>query len=192
VADFSAAIKMRAGLSGVKLPGRALFNRGVLHYLLGDYPAAVNDLEQFNRQYPEERQSPYTMLWLYLAREWSGSSGRYGLSSSCRSFWREEECERKPGEFAHLPWPGPLFALHLEQLSAEEVIGRVPRGKTERQSKEYLCDAYFHLGEYYQMRGESSQARQWWQMALETGMSHLSEYTGAQSGMQKGAVLSLF
>ncbi|MBF0098185.1 MAG: tetratricopeptide repeat protein [Magnetococcales bacterium] len=192
VADFSAAIKMRAGLSGVNLPGRALFNRGVAHYFLGEYAAAMNDLEQFSLQYPSERQTPYTVLWLYLARERSGSYGRYGLSSSCRSLWSQEACAHKSGEFAHLSWPGPLFALHLEQLSAEEMLARVPRGKTERQGKEYLCDAYFHLGEYYQLRGASSQAREWWQKAIETGMTHLSEYTGSQLGMQRGVALSLF
>ncbi|MBF0185328.1 MAG: tetratricopeptide repeat protein [Magnetococcales bacterium] len=191
IADFSAAMKMRAALPGSNLPGRALFNRGVLYYLLAEYAEAEKDLEQYLRHTPPAMRSPYSVLWLYLARERAGSSGRYGLVSSCKTVWREEECERKPGEFAHLPWPGAIFAMYLEQLSAEELIGLVPRGKSERQGKEYLCDAYFYLGEYYSLKGEYNQARQWWQMAVETGMNHLSEYSGSQMALQRGSVINL-
>ncbi|WP_130471479.1 tetratricopeptide repeat protein [Candidatus Magnetaquicoccus inordinatus] len=192
ITDFSAAIKMRSDLPGSNMSSRALFNRGIMYYLLGEYQSAVNDLEQYSKSNKAQQRSPYAVLWHYLAQERSGVSGRYELVSSCRRLWREEECERKSGEFAHLSWPGPLFALHLEQLSAEEVVGRVPRGQTERQSKEYLCDIYFHLGEYYSIRGEQGQARYWWQMALETGMTHLSEYTGSQMGIQRNSLFTMF
>ncbi len=182
LADFSAAIQLRKGQSG-----KALYNRGTTYFLLGEFALAAADLGPFVRQNPKRNRSPYPMLWLYLAQSRAGLDGRSGLAEGCSLAWSDEVCQRRSGRFVSMDWPGPLFALHLEQISPETLLKKIPQGETDRHHQEHLCDAYFHLGEYYLLKREWGLARKWWQMAVDTRMTHLNEHTAAAMELQRSA-----
>ncbi|MEO5363764.1 MAG: hypothetical protein H7838_09100 [Magnetococcus sp. DMHC-8] len=186
VADFSGALQLRSGRSGKGLPGKALLNRGITHFLRRDFALAVADLDAFVRQSATDSRSPYPVLWLYLARSQAGMDGRALLADGCRLAWRDEECNRRSGDWVRMAWPGPLFALHAEQIPPDDLLHKLPRAETGRQHQEQLCDAYFHLGAYHGLKGEQGMARHWWQMAVDTQMTHLSEHAAALAALQGG------
>ncbi len=165
IGDFSKAITLRRGT-----PTKALHNRGITYFFLGRFRESAQDLAGFIKQNPDIT-SPYPHLWLYLARKRAGQDGRTLLS-------------RHANLLTNLSWPGPVVALHLGKRSPDELLASIGQGNVGK-SGEDACDAYFHLGEYYLLKGDEKQARHWFHQAVATGQQRLNEHIAAGTEIQR-------
>ncbi|MEO5372389.1 MAG: tetratricopeptide repeat protein [Magnetococcus sp. DMHC-1] len=145
---------------------KPLYDRGVVHFIQGEFAAAADDLQAFLQQMPDIA-SPYPHLWLYLARA-RASHDKKGGNHLENTLFLEQ-----------ITWPSPLIRLHREELDVTTLLSHTAH-HTAQKHLENQCDAFFHLGEYHLLRGDGRAARSWFRRALDTGMVHLDEYAAAR------------
>lgn len=146
----------------------AFQNRGNIHFFSGRFNKASFD---YRRSLGLEPSDQFSAIWLYLARSRAGGNGRSDLVSQSK-------------DWNLVKWPGPVVSLYLDQISASELI-EIAHGRTRKEQKEIVSEAYFYGGEYHLLRYDSEAATKMFRQVIQQGVQNLVEYTGAMVELKR-------
>jgi tetratricopeptide (TPR) repeat protein len=121
IADYDAAVNLSPKMS------EALAARGRAHYAQGAYAEAVIDLSAALPLGPSDT-TPYTVLWLYLART------RAGLLAS-------EALAQDAAKLDKTAWPWPIVSAFLGETTPDAVLAGRAHGDNAKE-----CEADFYFG----------------------------------------------
>ncbi len=156
VRDFTESIRLDPNYDATfRSRGRSLF-------LLGDFKGAAED---FKTALSMDETWAYSMLWLYMSLERAGMDGRTGL---------KEQAKRLDLNM----WPGPVVSLYLGEFTQSGVIEGLNDGSTYVDS-ETFCEAYFYIGQYYLMLGQTEKAREMLERAVGTDVTGFPEHSAS-------------
>ena len=144
----------------------AVFGRGRAHFYNGDNARAVADLELAMKLEP----SPYTAIWLYLARKRGGADAESALDN-----------ETREGRAA---WPGQIVVLYLGRTDTNSVMAAA----TDRDAKiqrEQRCEANFFIAHWHLLRGNRDQAVGLLKEAQAGCPKDFMEYEGAVAELRR-------
>jgi tetratricopeptide (TPR) repeat protein len=134
--SFSAAVRARPD------EGESYNGRGVMRMILGDLAPAITDLKLAVQIIPD---AIYPAIWHHLAR--SKAAGAIDKESLDRLQ------RHKSG-----PWPAPIAAYLLGELSAEELLVQARKAQ-QYDIPAHLSDAYYVIGERF-LLSDVDEARQ--------------------------------
>lgn len=144
----------------------AYFNRGIALYYGGRASLAAQDFEVF-RQY--QQNDPYRVLWQFLADvELDKHQAQQKLAAYAKSI-------------NDAVWAKSIIELYLNEITQNTFIERLTdnvnsnEGLTQR-----LCEAYFYLGKYNQMQGDTNSAINFFKLALSTNVYEFVEHRYAK------------
>ncbi len=162
--DFSRAIGLTDQiLSKDPQNTTALINRGRSKYLSKHLPGSVNDFKAALSDSSVARTG-YPLIWLYLANLHDGAD-----SSKLTAQYSDDQL---PTE-----WPRPIVDLMRGRASEESVLSAA---KTQKSPPNALCEAYFYIAEKHLASGDKSRARQYWQKAVDQGVTEFVEDSAAK------------
>jgi tetratricopeptide (TPR) repeat protein len=144
-----------------------LNGRSQAYFDLGRFATAVTDLSAAAKLDPSY---PYYPLWLYVSRVRAGQDGRAELEKNSR--------QAKLAE-----WPGPVFNLFLGKTTPEAILSAANNSNAKK-DREQHCEAYFYLGEYALMKGNTAEARRFFQQSVDTGVTGFVEHAEAQAELK--------
>jgi tetratricopeptide (TPR) repeat protein len=139
----------------------AYANRGRAYFYQGAFKAGAAELLRAN----ELEESPYSMIWRYLARQRAGDNGA-------------PELEANAAQLKSKNWPYSVVELYLGRRSPAEVLS-VASKPDER------CEAQFYIGEWHLLRGDRAAAAAALQTAVDTCSKEFDEYTGALAELKR-------
>ena len=144
----------------------AYLNRGIALYYGGRPNLAADDFKVF-RQY--QQNDPYRVLWQYLADVETN----------------KEQAVQNLLAYAQLVddnvWAKNVINLYLGKMSQTEFINNLAdRVNSNQALTERLCEAYFYLGKYSQMRGDVNSAINFFKLALSTNVYEFVEHRYAK------------
>lgn len=142
-------------------------NRGMIRFFLGQFATAQPDLARAL----ELDSHSNALLWLYLARSRAGQDAR-------------SELERNVAHIELSPRGGKTVNLFLGKAIPETLLIAATDPDAEADRRQH-CEAYFYLGEYALIGGNSVEAKRLFQQAIDTGQTTLAEYTGAQAELKR-------
>lgn len=144
----------------------AYLNRGIALYYGGRAGLASDDFQVF-RNYQEN--DPYRILWQYLADvETNQVQAKTDLS-----LYAQAVDDRV--------WAKNIIYLYAEHISQREFIERLTDNvKSNKALTERLCEAYFYLGKYSQMKGDKHSAINFFKLALSTNVYEFVEHRYAK------------
>jgi lipoprotein NlpI len=125
IVEYDMAIKLQPEYA------EAYFARGRAHFALAQFAAAVTNFRQSLKLEPADA---YSVLWLHLARNRSGTADA-------------GEFSRNAATLDRTIWPGPLLDLYLGNTTGQQVRLASTKGDAAAQ-KETRCEAAFYIGEY--------------------------------------------
>jgi len=172
IADFTKAIELE--------PKYAMpyYNRGNILYCRMNLKGAIPDYHKALENDYQPRNYPYLMLLITLQKT--------GMS--------QKEYEAYKREFRNFVaynrtydsiWNISLF--YLGNISEEEVLVRAQKGRNEKQIKEWLCEAYYYLGEYRLLKGDKKGAEDYFQKCIATNVFTTAEYQNAKAMLKRMA-----
>ncbi len=144
----------------------AYLNRGIALYYGGRPSLAADDFKVF-RQY--QQNDPYRVLWQYLADVETD----------------KVKAEQNLLAYAQLidenVWAKNVINLYLGNISQSEFIHRLAdKVSSNKALTERLCEAYFYLGKYSQMKGDVNSAINFFKLALSTNVYEFVEHRYAK------------
>lgn len=142
----------------------AYYYRGNLYFYQGNYAAAAAD---FRRHAELAPNNPYTAIKLYATAARSGENAIGELRKLAARFDREA-------------WPYPIVALYLGERSPQSVLDEVAAAGAQQQ-KGRACEAYFYVGYYFLLAGDTGRAKALFEKALATGVEDYNEYKIAKA-----------
>ncbi|WP_406545496.1 hypothetical protein [Succinimonas sp.] len=154
---FDAALELEPTLSSIYSA------RGIaLYYGLRDQMAH----EDFSRYYLEDRNDVFRIVWLYIIES---------------KLHPEQAVPRLQERFRLLAdredlWNVRMLQVMLGLRSEADFWEHVLDGATEEQKTERLCEAYFYLGKYHQIKGEEERANDYFRLAMMTNVTYYLEY----------------
>lgn len=144
----------------------AYFNRGIALYYGGRPTLALDDLNVF-RMY--QQNDPYRLLWQYFAHvKIDAKQAASNLSEYSKLINNKV-------------WAKNIIQLYLGKMSQDNFITHLTdnvnsnKGLTER-----LCEAYFYLGKYSQMKGDINAAINFFKLSLGTNVYEFVEHRYAK------------
>ena len=144
----------------------AYLNRGIALYYGGRANLASDDFKVF-RQY--QHNDPYRVLWQYLADLETNQQQAVQDLSLYAEFIDEKV------------WAKKVINLYLGKISQETFIYHLADNVSSNQAlTERLCEAYFYLGKYSQMRGDVNAAINFFKLALSTNVYEFVEHRYAK------------
>lgn len=144
----------------------AYFNRGIALYYGGRPSLAVEDINHFHQQQKDE---PYRIIWLYLAEQEIDAASAM------------TELQTRSSSVNNNVWAKDIIDLFLGKLSQSQFLARLPNGiSSGRELTERLCEAYFYLGKYNQMKGELNAAANFFKLAMGTNVFDFVEHRYAK------------
>ena len=144
----------------------AYFNRGIALYYGGRPDLAVDDFKAFKAY---QVNDPYRVLWQYLADvELDQQSAKQELIEAAKliddSLWAKK-----------------VIALYLGEMSQGQFIAQLTENiHTNQALTERLCEAYFYLGKYSQIRGDVNAAINFFKLAMSTNVYEFVEHRYAK------------
>ena len=142
----------------------AYYYRGNLYFYQGKYAAAAADFRRHAELAPGH---PYTLIKLYVTTARTGKDAK-------------PELRTRAAKLRSKDWPFPIIELYLGRVSAESVLDTVS-GKGSRRQKERACEAYFYVGYYFLLAGDTDRAKNLFEKALATGVEDFNEYKTAKA-----------
>jgi tetratricopeptide (TPR) repeat protein len=162
IQDYDQSLQLNAKNAG------AFSARSQAHTNLGQYADAASDLVEAQKLDPS---FPYYSLWLYVARFRAGQDGR-------------AELEKNAGQMKLAEWPGPMANLFLGKITPEAILSAA-NNPDAKKNREQHCEAYFYLGEYALMKGNTAEAKRLFQQSVDTGVTSFIEYAYAQTELKR-------
>jgi rhomboid protease GluP len=154
--DYDEAIRRAPGDES------AYRSRGALHFYLGDFVAAADDLGRVAQSEPDD---PYAMLWTYLA-------AARGDAEAAQRRLAQAATQGGPG------WPRPVLDLFL----GERTVGATLAAAIEAPQR---CEAEFYVGEWQLLRGDRTAAVSALKVALDACPKSFIESKGAQAELKR-------
>lgn len=146
-------------------------NRGIALHYYGRNELAMEDFEQF---YFEKPQDPYRAIWLYfseLAADAEGARMRLVYNST---------------QLNHTDWSFDIVDLLLGNLDEQTFITNMGKNLTsQRELAERLCEGYFYLAKMSLNNGNDEKAKNYFRLALSTGVHEFVEYKYAWLELNK-------
>ena len=134
--------------------------RGRTYFYQGNFKAAAAALLRANKL----EDNPYSMIWLYLARERAGQNGAAELKANAVRLKSKE-------------WPYPVIELYLGQRPPAEILSVA--------KPEDRCEAQFYSGEWHLLRGERDAAATALKVATASCSEEFVEYLGALAELKQ-------
>ncbi len=144
----------------------AYFNRGIALYYGGRPNLASQDFEVF-RQY--QQNDPYRVLWKFLADvEVDQTQAQQRLIGYSKLINDNV-------------WAKNIIELYLNDISQNTFIERLTDNVSSNEGlTQRLCEAYFYLGKYNQMHGDTNSAINFFKLALSTNVYEFVEHRYAK------------
>jgi len=144
----------------------AYLNRGIALYYGGRANLASDDFKVF-RQY--QQNDPYRVLWQYLA----------DLEIN------QQQAAQDLSLYAELidesVWAKKVIDLYLGKINQATFIDHLTDNVSSNKAlTERLCEAYFYLGKYNQMKGDVNAAINFFKLALSTNVYEFVEHRYAK------------
>jgi lipoprotein NlpI len=144
----------------------AYLNRGIALYYGGRANLASDDFKVF-RQY--QQNDPYRVLWQYLA----------DLETN------QQQAAQDLSLYAELidesVWAKKVIDLYLGKINQATFIDHLTDNVSSNKAlTERLCEAYFYLGKYNQMKGDVNAAINFFKLALSTNVYEFVEHRYAK------------
>jgi tetratricopeptide (TPR) repeat protein len=173
IEDYDQAIRLEPKLA------LAFTSHGFAYFNIGQFAVAAENFEQNVAINAEQLPSPgsnnrpqsYGVLWLHLAR----------------ARGNRDDSEELMGNAAKLDldtWPGPVVALYLKRIDANDVIAAATSGDAKTQ-REQGCDASFYVGEDAMIRQDTAEATRLLRQAAETCLPNFVEYAAAVAELKR-------
>ncbi|MBU2892429.1 lipoprotein NlpI [Colwellia sp. D2M02] len=144
----------------------AYLNRGIALYYGARPELAAADFKAFHHQ---QKDDPYRLLWLYLTE--------YEVDDIAA----KSALERRAELVDERTWAKQVIYLYLGDISQQTFISNLTRNVTSsKQLTDRLCEAYFYLGKYNQMRGFSNAAANFFKLSLSTNVYEFVEHRYAK------------
>jgi lipoprotein NlpI/transglutaminase-like putative cysteine protease len=138
--------------------------RALASYFAKDYAAARADLEELLKNRSQVRRG-YPIVWLSLVSQQAGQDFA-------------QDPKRFPDDQLPQEWPRPLVDWALGKASVDSVIGAAKAGTG---SPQRLCEAYYYIGEKYLADGDRKRAREFFQKAVDQGVTEFIEDNSARN-----------
>jgi len=97
---------------------------------------------------------PYTLLLLHLARAKLGRDDTQDLAHAVDSTGQTE-------------WPAPVLAFYLGRIDQKQLFAAAGAGPNRKERKGQLCEANFYAGEAAGLHGQTSEARDLFDAAVD-------------------------
>lgn len=144
----------------------AFLNRGIALYYGGRVKLALDDLSKF---YALDTSDPYRLLWTYIAEQEVDNTKALANLQASREHIDENE------------WALDLVDFYLGHLSEKALLNRLLDGiETEQQLTDKLCEAYFYLGKYHNIKGNQGLAANYFKLSLSTNVYQFVEHRFAR------------
>jgi len=144
----------------------AYLNRGIALYYGGRPELALDDLDVYHQR---QKDDPYPVLWMYLAE--------YGVNSDAANIALKERSKN----IYDKTWAKQVIRLYLGEINQGDFIARLTDGvKSNKALTDRLCEAYFYLGKYNQIKGRQSIAANFFKLALGTNVYEFVEHRYAK------------
>jgi len=147
----------------------AYYRRGHARYFAGRFDAAADDFAKAVADRSDANAKVFALLWQALALQRSGRALPPELASA---------------DHAKGAWPRPALAMLAGQIGPEEVLAEVAR-KDGDERELALTEAWFYIGEYWSSRSQGERARDAFEKAHATGITHYLEYIAAGLELQR-------
>jgi tetratricopeptide (TPR) repeat protein len=154
ITDYDAAIAIAPKF------WEALASRGRAHYSQGAYAEAAADLSAA-LPLGSGNTTPYTILWLYLARTRAGQPARDALAQDAATLDKTA-------------WPGPIVSAFLGETTPAEVLAG------SQADNDHACEADFYFG-----AADPSTARDLLQKAVAICPADFTEAPAAKLELEK-------
>lgn len=140
----------------------AYLNRGIAEYYDSRFELSKEDLVAHLDREPSD---PYRVIWLYLTSvDINAEKAKKALSHNVSELDKSE-------------WGYQIVQLFLEKLSVDEYQKRMTKQLNEDEElTERLCEAYFYLGKYMQMKNRPVEAMNYFKLALSTNVYEFVEH----------------
>jgi len=144
----------------------AYLNRGIALYYGGRPSLAKEDFQTFHKS---QASDPYRLLWLYLA-EYEIDPVQASIDLKDRAYL-----------VADTTWAKKVIQLYLGELTQSSFIQRLTENiTTNKQLSDRLCEAYFYLGKFNQLKGKDNVAANFFKLALSTNVYEFVEHRYAK------------
>lgn len=167
-ADYGKAIQIEPKFAA------AYSSRGVARFYLDELVNAEADFEKTMRLGRGELRR-FAVLWRYLSSEQDGRDGAAQLAVDTANIKLDR-------------WPGIIARFYLGEAGEEEVL-RDTRDPDDTIARERLCVAYFFIAQKHLLDGSAAKARDYFQSALETGVTEFIQYKASQRELDRIARL---
>ncbi len=83
-------------------------------------------------------------------------------------------------------WPGPVISLFLGKTTPKKVLAAARDPFLPKRAQlDLACEAYFYVGQYFLLRGESDEAVRLFRKALDTNATDFVEYDAAKVELER-------
>jgi lipoprotein NlpI len=147
--------------------GMSFSGRGIMRLIAGDLTPAVADLRLASQISPDDS---YTAIWHHLAK--SKATGDV-----------DKETLERLRRYRTGPWPSPIAAYLLDELSADALLVQAREAK-DYQIANNLSDAYYVIGDRM-LRTDVSAARQMFERAREAKAYYQYSYLVATRELRR-------
>ncbi len=144
----------------------AYLNRGIALYYGSRPELASIDFQAFHQK---QQDDPYRLLWLYLTEyEVDPLAAKYSLKQ--RAALVDDRI-----------WAKQVINLYIGKLTQTQFVKNLSLNvHSNKELTERLCEAYFYLGKYNQILGESTSAANYFKLALSTNVYEFVEHRYAK------------
>lgn len=144
----------------------AHLNRGIALYY-GDRPILA--AQDFNDFHHEKSDDPYRLLWLYLAEH------------EVDAVLAKTKLKERANQVDERTWAKQIIYLYLGEISQETFINELTNNvQSNKALTDRLCEAYFYLGKYNQIKGDYGAAVNFFKLSLSTNVYEFVEHRYAR------------
>lgn len=157
---FDSALEIVPNHKYVKL------NRGIALHYYGRNELAMQDFEAFYFEKPED---PYRAIWLYFSELDSDREG-----ARLRLIYNSTQVSNQD-------WSFDIVQMLLDNVQESVFIENMGKDlRSQRELAERLCEGYFYLAKKVLNEGNEEKAKNYFRLALSTGVHEFVEYKYAR------------
>lgn len=169
--DAAAVAQADAALRLAPSDNAPRYTRAYARYLQGDFAAARDELLQLLASRSEVERG-YGPVWLYLAARRAGGDGLAAVQPF--------------GSQASDPaWPHAVLRHFRGEITLDAARQAAHDRSTGKPDPSRLCELYFFLGQKALADGDRSQARDWFQRAVDTDVAEYVEHAMAKRELRR-------
>jgi len=149
----------------------AYLNRGIAEYYDKRTKFAVEDLQQHLTLEPSD---PYRVIWLFLAEyNQDPEQATAHLLNNAQAIAADD-------------WANDIIALYTGAMNEEKFLQRMSQNLRDDETlTERLCEAYFYIGKYQQIKGQWAYGINYFKLALATNVHEFVEHRYARLELQR-------